>query len=124
MYLSHHVALDLVSGTFFGASNAYIVDMRKLSPEDVDTFNEGTDSDRRELAERYGIDLEHLSPPVTTRPDDTGVAELHARQERASIDSQALDAVAALLNAETWSSDHLNTVADMVRSTGRTITDI
>jgi hypothetical protein len=38
-------------------------------------------------------------------------------------DEQALDAVAALLSAEQWSSDHLCTVADMVRETGRTINE-
>lgn len=39
-------------------------------------------------------------------------------------DSAALDAVAALLSAEDWSSDHLSAVADMIRATGRTIEDI
>lgn len=39
-------------------------------------------------------------------------------------ESFALDAVAALLNAEQWSSDHLSAVADMVRATGRTIADV
>jgi hypothetical protein len=38
-------------------------------------------------------------------------------------DSHALDAVAALLSAEQWSSDHLCAVADMVRETGRTISE-
>ena len=40
-----------------------------------------------------------------------------------AADSQALDAVAALLSADTWSSDHLDTVAEMVRATGRTVAD-
>lgn len=39
-------------------------------------------------------------------------------------DSEALDAVAALLNAEQWSSDHLSAVADMIRATGRTVEDV
>lgn len=39
-------------------------------------------------------------------------------------ESAALDAVAALLSAEEWSSEHIQAVADMVRSTGRTIADI
>lgn len=38
-------------------------------------------------------------------------------------DSQTLDAVAALLSADTWSPDHLDAVADMVRATGRIVTD-
>ena len=94
--LSYFVVLDLESGTFFGADNAYIVDTRKIP--DLETFNEGNDSDRREIAEQHGVDL-----------------ELYA---------QALDAIAALLSSEDWSSDHLSAVADIVRSTGRTIEDI
>lgn len=39
-------------------------------------------------------------------------------------DSEALDAVAALLNAEQWSSDHLSAVAEMIRATGRTVEDV
>lgn len=39
-------------------------------------------------------------------------------------DAAALDAVAALLNESEWSSDYIEAVADMVRSTGRTISDI
>ena len=39
-------------------------------------------------------------------------------------DVQALDAVAALLSAQDWSSDQLNAVAEMVRATGRTIADL
>ncbi len=39
-------------------------------------------------------------------------------------DSEALDAVAALLNAEQWSSDHLSAVADMIRATGRIVEDV
>ena len=38
-------------------------------------------------------------------------------------DAQTVDAIAALLSADTWSSDQLNTVADMVRATGRVIAD-
>jgi hypothetical protein len=39
-------------------------------------------------------------------------------------DGAALDAVAALLSAVDWSSDHIETVADLVRATGRTIADL
>lgn len=101
MNLSYFVVLDLESGTFFGADNAYILDTRDIP--DLDAFNDGSDSDRREIAEQHGTDLETWAPPT---------------------DAQALDAVAALLSAEQWSSDHIEAVADMVRATGRTIADI
>lgn len=99
--LAHHVVLDLASGTFFGADGAYIVDTRDIP--DLEAFNEGSDSDRREIAEAVGTDLEHWSPLA---------------------DSRALDAVADLLNQADWSSDSLDSVADMVRATGRAINDI
>lgn len=103
MDLSRYVVLDCTSGTFFNAAHAVLIDVDQLPPELEDELNEGSDLDRIGVGETHGQDLEKWSPPG---------------------DAQALDAVAALLNAETWSSDHLNTVADMVRSTGRTITDI
>lgn len=56
---------------------------------------------------------------------DSEIAALARDRGRPVLpESAALDAVAALLNAEQWSSDHLDAVADMVRSTGRTIADI
>ena len=39
-------------------------------------------------------------------------------------DVQALDAVAELLSAEQWSSDHINAVAEMIMSTGRIVLDV
>lgn len=56
---------------------------------------------------------------------DTEIAAFGRERGRPVLpDVEALDAVAALLNAEQWSSDHLNAVADMIRATGRTIADI
>jgi len=61
MHVDNFVALDLQSGTYFPAKNTYLLDLRLLSEQELDTFSEGTDSDRREIAERHGIDLETLS---------------------------------------------------------------
>lgn len=61
--LSYHVVLDLESGTFFGADCAYLIDTRAVPPDELEVFNEGSDSDRREIAERYGTDLETWQPP-------------------------------------------------------------
>jgi len=50
--------LDTVSGTFFSASNAVIIDLDKLSEGEIETFENGSDSDRRELGETYGTYVE------------------------------------------------------------------
>lgn len=56
---------------------------------------------------------------------DSEIAQFGRERGRPVLsESEALDAVAALLNAEQWSSDHLDAVADMVRATGRTIADV
>jgi len=61
------VTVDPESGTFFGANNAVVLDTRWLSPEELDSFNEGSDSDRAELCLRYGIYLEDLINPATLK---------------------------------------------------------
>jgi hypothetical protein len=60
MALENFLTVDLQSGTFFTAKYTYLLDTRRLSEQELDDFCEGTDSDRREIAERYGIDLETL----------------------------------------------------------------
>lgn len=57
---------------------------------------------------------------METRPGE-GIALAHG--ELVALERRALDAVAALLSADTWSSDHLEAVAEMIRATGRTIAD-
>jgi hypothetical protein len=105
MDLSRYVVLDCTSGTFFNAAHAVLIDLDGMTyPEDTMNLNEGSDSDRCDLADVYGIDLETWSPSD-------------------SKEAQALDAVAELLNNEQWSSDHLEAVADVVRATGRAIGD-
>jgi len=105
MDLSRYVVLDCTSGTFFNAAHAVLIDLDGMTyPEDTMNLEGGSDSDRCDLADVYGIDLETWSPPD-------------------SKEARALDAVAELLNNEQWSSDHLEAVADMVRATGRAIGD-
>lgn len=104
MDLSRYVVLDCTSGTFFNAAHAVLIDVDALPDHDEAILNEGSDTDRCELADAHGIDLEAWSPPN-------------------SKEAEALDAVAALLNNEQWSSDHLEAVADTVRATGRVIDD-
>jgi hypothetical protein len=105
MDLSRYVVLDCTSGTFFNAAHAVLIELDDL-PEGLEEsmLDEGSDTDRCELADIYGIDLEAWSPPD-------------------SKESRALDAVASLLDNEQWSSDHIEAVADMVRDTGRAIGD-
>jgi len=40
---------------------------------------------------------------------------------RAVSDSQAMDSIHAILDGEEWSSDHLDAIAEVLVSTGRTI---
>ena len=60
MTIEHFFTLDLQSGTYFPAKYTYLLDTRRLSAQELDDFCEGSDSDRREIAERHGIDLEAL----------------------------------------------------------------
>ena len=50
--------LDTVSGTFYSASGAVMVNLDNLSEEEIETFENGSDSDRRELGETYGTYVE------------------------------------------------------------------
>lgn len=104
MDLSRYVVLDCTAGTLFNAAHAVLIDVDALWGHDEALLNEGSDADRCGLADDHGIDLETWSPPD-------------------SKEAKALDAVAKLLNNEQWSSDHLEAVADIVRATGRTISD-
>jgi hypothetical protein len=55
---------------------------------------------------------------------DSQVSDLARERGRPVLpETQALDAVAELLSAADWSSDHIDAVAEMVRATGRTIAD-
>lgn len=101
MDLSHHVVLDATSGTFFGASNAVILDTRTLP--DLEALDNGSDHDRCQLAQDCGTDLEAWAPPV---------------------DRQALNAIAGLLDGQAWTPEHLNAIAEVVRTTGRPIAGI
>lgn len=90
--------IDGSTGTMLTAHTCYLV------PEEAFTESEWDGMDDRCDSEIATFDRERGRPVLP--------------------ESEALDAVAALLNAEQWSSDHLSAVADMVRATGRTIADI
>jgi hypothetical protein len=108
--LSGHVVLDCTTGTFFNAAHAVIIDVSALTPEQLETLNEGSDSDRTSLP---WDDKEELLPCAEDLEEWSRPA-----------DRQALDAVAALLSAEQWSSGHIEAVADIVRNTGREVKDV
>jgi hypothetical protein len=58
--LAYFVVVDCCSGTFFGADNAFLLDTRKLSEDELDILNNGTDDERSSLAERLGMDMEKI----------------------------------------------------------------
>jgi hypothetical protein len=59
MKLDHFVIVS-TDGIFVGADTCYLLDTRKLNPEQLEDLNEGTDSDRVALAEELGLDLEDI----------------------------------------------------------------
>lgn len=89
--------IDTCSGTVLAAQHCVLVPDDALTEAEWEALDTMSDGEVSDLARERGR-------PVLP-------------------DSQALDAVVALLNAEQWSSDHLDAVADMVRATGRTIAD-
>ena len=60
MNIDHLTVVDTTSGTYFPASSAYLLDLRKLSDQELEDFNEGTDSDRSKLGERHGASIQHI----------------------------------------------------------------
>lgn len=63
--LNHFIVADLNSGTFFEAKGAVILDTRWLSPEELEQLNEGSDSERFDVVDHYGIYLDVLIDPST-----------------------------------------------------------
>ena len=53
--LAYFVCLDIESGTFFPAENACLIDTRKLSREELELLDGGTDTDRALLADQHGM---------------------------------------------------------------------
>lgn len=65
MNLDHHIVMDLESGTFCGASGTVILDTRKLTPEELELLNEGSDAERSAIGNAYGYYLdEQLTEPL------------------------------------------------------------
>lgn len=122
MDLSRYVVLDCTSGTFFNAAHAVLIDVDALPDHDEALLNEGSDAERCDLAETYGIDLETWSPPKPDSPPSA--AQLLSTEEFTLLDEQALDRLAALLGDQEWTPEHLEQVAEIVRATGRDINDL
>jgi hypothetical protein len=98
MDLTNYMLIDLSTGTMLLSKRCVLVHEDALTEAEWDALDGAPDSDIVAIGRERGIPL--------------------------SRDAAALDAVAALLSAEDWSSDHLLAVADMIRATGRTIEDI
>lgn len=86
------------TGTILNADHCFFVAETAINEEAAEILDCGSDSEIAEIAEDCGSPL--------------------------SVHLQALDAMADLLNASDWSSDHLNAVADLIRMTGRTVADL
>jgi hypothetical protein len=59
MDLSRFVVLS-TDGTFMAADTCFLVDTTKLTDEQLELLNEGTDSDRFDLTITNGIDLQEV----------------------------------------------------------------
>jgi hypothetical protein len=90
--------IDLSTGTVLTAHTCVLVDQDCRSQQFWDDFDNASDSEAIAVGRELGR-------PILP-------------------DSQALDAVAELLSAADWSSEHIAAVADMVRATGRSIEDV
>lgn len=77
------------------------------------------------VARPFGAGAQILAECLTAREtyETLRALEIGARIGSA-VDRQALDAIAQLLSAADWSSDHLAAVAETVAATGRTIADL
>lgn len=64
MDLSRFVVCS-TDGSYFGADTAFLIDTTKLTDEELELLNEGSDSDRRYLCASVGSDLEDLIDPNT-----------------------------------------------------------
>ncbi len=47
-------------GSYFSLSQAWLIDLDLLSEEEIETLFEGSDSDRFELGQKFGHDLEEI----------------------------------------------------------------
>lgn len=59
MDLSGYVVLS-ADGTFMGADTCFLVNTCKLTEEQLELLNEGTDSDRFDLTVTNGADLQEI----------------------------------------------------------------
>jgi hypothetical protein len=61
--LSYFIVMEPGSGTYFGAGSAVLIDTRRLSDAEQELLVEGSDSERGDLAEEHGVELEELIMP-------------------------------------------------------------
>jgi hypothetical protein len=59
MDLSKFIVLS-TDGSYFGANTAFLIDMTKLTEEQLELLHDGSDSDRFDLTVTDGIDLEQI----------------------------------------------------------------
>jgi hypothetical protein len=90
--------IDLSTGTVLTESTCQLVPDSALSPAEWESLDGMPDAAVVRLARERGT-------PVWR-------------------DRQTLDAIASLLNGREWSADTLDTIAEWLRATGRTINDI
>ena len=107
--LSGYSIVDVSSGTCFDGSEALVLDVQTRTSDELEVFNEGSDSDRTILARKYGLDLEQHFLPEPDKYDSA---------------VQALDRIQALLSDNEWNSDVFESVAEAIRDTGRPIEDV
>lgn len=62
-----NVVVVSTDGSYFGLNTAFLVDTALLDEDQADSLNEGTDSERADLCNEVGIDLEHA---IKNDPDN------------------------------------------------------
>jgi hypothetical protein len=90
---------DVSTGTVLSATNCVFVDDEHLTDDEHLELNEGmSDSEVNDLGRERGTSI---------------MSEINA-----------LDTIAATLNEGDWSPDTLNTIAEIIRDTGRSVEDV
>lgn len=96
MDLKNAILIDSMSGTVVNPRYCYLVPSASLTDEEWDNLNDASDSEISTLAKEHGICL--------------------------TQNENVLDQIEECLSQE-FSSDTFNKIADLIRSTGRTITE-
>jgi hypothetical protein len=97
--MAYQYVVDKESGTYFNAANARLVFDSAFGTEYDSILDSGSDSEIMEIAEELGT-------PVLNN------------------DARALTVIASMLSHREWNSDLFDEIAELVRETGRDVTDI